>query len=281
MYGIIRPLVERCFQGETIEKEMAFDHEEESRVLLTRYYPILDESGRVSLVAGIIRDITNLRKAERELESFFNLSRDMMCVAGFDGTFKRINPAWESTLGWTEETFLKTPWIEFVHPDDIQPTLNAGEKLVDGKEIISFENRYRCRDGTYRWLSWNSRPVQKQGLIYAVVRDITSAKETEAALWERDRLQGTLETAGAVCHELNQPLQAITGYTDLLLLDIADRESSTEKARKIQEAVKLIGGITRKLAGITRYQTMDYIQGKIIDIDRASEKAPSKDPSSN
>lgn len=274
MYQDIRPHLDRAFAGEPVEHEMAFDHPEGPRTLLTRYDPIREESGEVALVVGVIRDITNLRKAERELEDFFNLSMDMLCVAGFDGYFKRLNPAWERTLGWTEEELLGNPWIDFVHPDDIQPTLDAGENLTEGREVISFENRYRCKDGTLRWLSWNSRPLPEQGLMYGVVRDVTAAKEVEAALRDRDRLQGALETAGAVCHELNQPLQAITGFTDLLLLDVTDQEGPSEKVRKIQEAVRLINGITRKLSGITRYQTMDYFQGRIIDIDRSSDWAP-------
>ena len=274
VYQDIRPHLDRAFAGEPVEHEMAFDHPEGPRILLTRYDPIREESGEVALVVGLIRDITNLRKAERELEDFFNLSMDMLCVAGFDGYFKRLNPAWERTLGWTEEELLGSPWIDFVHPDDIQPTLDAGENLTEGREVISFENRYRCKDGTLRWLSWNSRPLPEQGLMYGVVRDVTAAKEVEAALRDRDRLQGALETAGAVCHELNQPLQAITGFTDLLLLEVTDQEGPSEKARKIQEAVRLISSITRKLSGITRYQTMDYFQGRIIDIDRSSDPAP-------
>jgi len=274
VYQDIRPHLDRAFAGEPVEYEMAFDHPEGPRTLLTRYDPIREESGEVALVVGVIRDITKLRKAERELEDFFNLSMDMLCVAGFDGYFKRLNPAWERTLGWTEEELLGSPWIDFVHPDDIQPTLNAGQDLTEGREVISFENRYRCKDGTLRWLSWNSRPLPEQGLMYGVVRDVTAAKEVEAALRDRDRLQGALETAGAVCHELNQPLQAITGFTDLLLLEVAAQEGPSEKARKIQEAVRLISSITRKLSGITRYQTMDYFQGRIVDIDRSSDPAP-------
>ncbi len=270
-YGVIGPYLERAFAGEPVEYEMVFDHAEGPRTLLSRYDPIRAESGEVVLVVGVIRDITNQRKAERELESFFNLSMDMLCVAGFDGYFKRLNPAWERTLGWTEEELLGSPWIDFVHPDDVQPTLDAGEALTEGREIASFENRYRCKDGTLRWLSWNSRPLLEQGLMYAVVRDVTAAKEAEAALRDRDRLQGALETAGAVCHELNQPLQTITGFADLLLLEVMDQEGPSEKARRIQEAVRLINSITKKLSGITRYQTMDYFRGRIVDIDRSSD----------
>jgi PAS domain S-box-containing protein len=270
-YEGIRPHLERAFAGEAVEYEMVYDHAEGPRTLLTRYDPIRDDSGEVVLAAVMIRDNTNLRKAEKELENFFHLSMDMLCVAGFDGYFKQLNPAWERTLGWTEEELLGSPWIDFVHPDDVQPTIDAGQDLTRGRDILSFENRYRCKDGSYRWLSWNSRPLPEQGLIYAAVRDVTAAKEAEEALRDRERLQGALETAGAVCHELNQPLQAITGFTDLLLLDVMDQEGLSEKARKIQEAVRLMNGITRKLSGITRYHTMDYLKGKIIDIDRSSE----------
>ncbi|MCF8063489.1 MAG: PAS domain S-box protein [Deltaproteobacteria bacterium] len=227
--------------------------------------------GGLALGRGRLLEIN--RRVERELESLFKLSLDMLCVAGFDGYFRHLNPAWERTLGWTGEELRDRPWMEFVHPDDRERTLEAGRILSEGREIISFENRYHCKDGSYRWLSWNSRPLFEQGLIYAAVRDVTAAKEAEEALRERDRLQGALETAGAACHELNQPLQAITGFADLLLLEVMDQEGPSEKARRIQQAVRLIGSITRKLSGITRYRTMDYFQGKIVDIDRSRDPA--------
>jgi PAS domain S-box-containing protein len=125
------------------------------------------------------------RRAERELEGIFNLSLDLLCIIGDDGYFKRVNPAFEQTLGYTSEELLSKPIIDFVHPDDRARTKNAHSDLISGNDVIRFENRYLCRDAGERWLQWSARPVPDEGLIYAAARDVTNsrrASEEEAAL---------------------------------------------------------------------------------------------------
>ena len=87
---------------------------------------------------------------------FFDLSLDMLCVLGLDGYFKLLNPAWETTLGFTREELMSRRFIEFVHPDDRDRTLNQNRHVRTGGEARLFENRYVCKDGSYRWLLWNS-----------------------------------------------------------------------------------------------------------------------------
>ena len=120
--------------------------------------------------------------AREQLECLFALSLDLFCVAGFDGYFKLLNPAWEKTLGFTIDELLAQPYDEFIHPDDREATRAEGPKLAAGQHSISFENRYRCKDGSYRWLLWNSTPEADRGLIYATARDITDRKRAEARL---------------------------------------------------------------------------------------------------
>jgi PAS domain S-box-containing protein len=114
-----------------------------------------------------------------EFEKFFDLSLDMLVIAGTDGYFKRVNPAWERTLGWPNEALLGRPFVDFVHPDDVEPTLREIEKLSKGIPTVSFENRYRCADGTYKHLLWTSFPEEETGLLYAVARDITEFKQSQ------------------------------------------------------------------------------------------------------
>jgi len=121
-------------------------------------------------------------RAREELDSFFNLSLDLLCIAGTDGFFKRLNPAWEKKLGYSIEELLAVPFLEFIHPDDRQSSMQEVEKLKGAWSTVGFENRFRCRDGFYLWLSWNAAPVADQGLIYAVGRDISQLKHTEQAL---------------------------------------------------------------------------------------------------
>src|SRR4030067_3522449 len=122
-----------------------------------------------------------LEQAEKERDRLFNYSIDLLCIAGFDGYFKQLNPAWQRTLGWTNDELLSKPYLEFVHPDDREATMHAAGTLIGGQLVYSFENRYLCKDGAYKWISWNSYPLTEDGLIFAVARDETERKVAEAA----------------------------------------------------------------------------------------------------
>ncbi len=130
-------------------------------------------------VADLSKAIRERRLTEEELDQLFTLSLDMLCIAGFDGYFKRINPAWEKVLGVPTAELLSKPYNEFVHPDDRAKTEAEAQKIDEGELAISFENRYRCADGSYRWLLWNATPSVEQKLVFAVARDITQRKEAE------------------------------------------------------------------------------------------------------
>jgi PAS domain S-box-containing protein len=119
---------------------------------------------------------------EGGLERFFELSLDMLCVASFEGYFRRVNPAFERVLGYTAAELASEPFLDFVHPDDRAATSARLEALNEGVDTLSFENRYRRRDGTYRWLQWTSTPDLEHRLVYAVARDVTEAKRAEAEL---------------------------------------------------------------------------------------------------
>lgn len=114
------------------------------------------------------------------MEKFFHMSLDLFCVVGQDGYFKLVNPAWKRILGWTTAELRSRPWIEFVHPDDVESSLSASETCRE-QDLFKVENRYRHKDGSYRWLSWNYSQYQ-DGCSYAIARDITDQKHTEAQL---------------------------------------------------------------------------------------------------
>lgn len=125
-------------------------------------------------------------------DPFFHHSLDLLCQLGFDLRFTRLNPAWERTLGWTRAELMAVPFWEFVHPDDRERTLDQNRRVRAGDLAVGFENRYRCKDGSYRWLHWSAASVLHHGQIYGVARDITSQKEAEA---ERERLVAELQAA--------------------------------------------------------------------------------------
>jgi PAS domain S-box-containing protein len=125
-------------------------------------------------------------------EAFFDVAIDMLCLLGFDGYFRQLNPAWEKTLGFTREQLMARPFIEFVHPDDRERTLRQNAAVRGGGQALSFENRYLCKDGSFRWLRWNAAPDSARQGIYSVARDITESKR---AAEEREQLVRELQTA--------------------------------------------------------------------------------------
>jgi PAS domain S-box-containing protein len=128
------------------------------------------------------RFFVSRRQARLERDRFFNVTRDLLCIAGFDGYFKRVNPAWETTFGYTAQEVSSKPFLSFVHPDDREKTAAQTAGLIAGRETLDFENRYRCKDGTYRWLQWNARSVPEDQVIYASARDTTERRQIEEKL---------------------------------------------------------------------------------------------------
>lgn len=129
-------------------------------------------------------DITARKQVEEELQSLFDLSLDMVCIADIHtATFVKVNPAFERTLGYPRESFEGQSFLDFIHPDDLEQTRTVIEKkLLKGTAVINFQNRYRCKDGSYRWLGWTSHPRPERGLTYAIARDITEQKRHDLAL---------------------------------------------------------------------------------------------------
>lgn len=117
-----------------------------------------------------------------ELGRFFELSVDLVGIAGTDGRFKRVGNAWERTLGFSREELLSTPFIDFVHPDDRERTVAESARAFAGCGSVTFTNRYRCRDGSYRWIEWNSSFHPGEELVYFVARDVTDRKRAEESL---------------------------------------------------------------------------------------------------
>ncbi len=165
--------------------------------------PYRDHKGEVTGVIVFASDISDLKRTEEELQEikgelegrvadrtrelaeaniFFTLSKDLLCIASFDGYFKRLNPNWCSFLGYSMQELLATPYIELVHPDDRARTIIAGEKLQQGLDVVDFENRYICKDGTVKWIRWSATATLGEMLIYAAAYDITAKKLAEDSL---------------------------------------------------------------------------------------------------
>jgi formate hydrogenlyase transcriptional activator len=119
-----------------------------------------------------------------ELDRFFTISLDLLCIADKQGYFRGLNQSWESTLGYTRSELLARPFMEFVHPDDVSKTRAAYVDVIAGKNVVNFVNRYRCKTGEYRWLEWSA--VSGDHLVYATARDITERNRTKAELQQSE-----------------------------------------------------------------------------------------------
>jgi PAS domain S-box-containing protein len=150
---------------------------------------VRDAAGRPLNFISQVQDITARKQAEAERQHLFEFSLDLLCISGLDGYLRQVNPAWTRVLGWSEDELLSRPVFTFLHPDDLEATEAGRAGLMTGRPLQDLENRYRCKDGSYRWLSWRSFSRPEEGVVFAIARDITDRKQAEAALRQTsDRL---------------------------------------------------------------------------------------------
>jgi PAS domain S-box-containing protein len=143
-----------------------------------------------------------LLEKSTELENFFSVALDLLCIADHNGNFLKVNQSWSDILGYNTEELQNRQFLEFVHPDDLQPTLDAMTLLSGQNPILDFTNRYRTRNGDYRFIEWHSVPVGDK--IYAAARDITKRKRNE--LFEQELLQLSTKLTGIPLSEINNAL---------------------------------------------------------------------------
>ena len=209
-----------------------------------------------------IEDRENEQPEADDATDFFGMSLDHLCVAGFDGYFKRVNPSWTRTLGWSQAELMARPSIELVHVDDREATLAARRTVAGGASVTGLVNRYQCKDGSYRWFEWRSVGHTGRGLVYAAARDVTEQKLAEARLQEAKDLQAKLERqlifsdrmasvgtlAAGVAHEINNPLSSVTANVELLIDAIAalgPEPSAEARAQLIEMAADAAAGAER------------------------------------
>ena len=151
---------------------------------------------------------------EDDLREFIDLSLNFLCIADTEGYFKHVNPAWEATFGYTKEEVLSRPYLEFVHPDDREATIVEATKIASGSSTLSFENRFRCKDGSYRWLLWSAVVRHEKGLIYCTAADVTERKREAARLAAQYAVTRVLAEAATLASATPRILQAVCESLD-------------------------------------------------------------------
>lgn len=207
-------------EGFTLEALLINNKEINTRVRIIGE-PHFDKH-KIYKITGAIQDITEIKYAQEERDRIFELSVDLICIADIYGNIKQINPAWNTTLGWSlEELQSKTP-AELIHPDDLEATKEKIRMLKKQDSVYSFENRILNKAGNYIWLSWNILTAEGGGLIYAIARDVTKEKKIRQDLINAKETaerasKAKAEFLSVMSHEIRTPMNAVIGMTHLLL----------------------------------------------------------------
>ena len=265
-------------KGGPIEAEEDLKHRDGTlHTYLSVKFPIYGKGGRPFGVCAISTDITDRKRAEKKireneriLRSMINAITESAALTDTRGTVLTINETAAQRLSTSVKDARGKNLYDFFSPEITKSRKARAEETIRKATPIQFEDERLGRiynNSIYPILDSDGRVTQLAFFGY----DITEMKRAEEALRESGRLEAVIETAGAVCHELNQPLQVLSGLSQLMMMDTKKGMSLNEMAHKIKIQTDRIAEITEKLTGVTRYETKDYFKNKIIDIDRASE----------
>jgi PAS domain S-box-containing protein len=229
----------------------------------------------------VYHDITERKQAEEEkakLEEAFHKEKETLSMilertphgislVDNDGKYVYLNPYYTKITGYTlEDIPSKEEWFKKAYPDKnyrngIIETWN--NDTLEGELGKIREFKIKCKNGDTKHIEFRSAFLKDKKI--SVLTDITLRKESEKIVREKDRLQGVLEVSGAVCHEMSQPLMSTLGYFDLIMLDMPVDDINYSRICKIQTQLERMSDITKKLMKISRYQTKDYLDGRIYD----------------
>ncbi|WP_047288007.1 PAS domain-containing protein [Pseudomonas protegens] len=240
--------------------------------------PMLDAAGQPEKILCISRDISATREAQEELrrlnesleqrvqertqerDRIWQLSTDLMLVADFNGRIVAVNPAWTQLLGWQREELEGSSFYDFIHPQDSLAAAGAAADLSRGESFSRFENRFRHRDGSYRWMAWSAVPDPNH--IHAVGRDMQAEREaaqalrkTEDILRQAQKMEAVGQLTGGVAHDFNNLLTVIRSSTDLLRRNLSE-ERRQLYIKAISDTVDRASKLTGQLLAYARQQNL-------------------------
>gem|GEM_PF-239307 len=254
----------------------------EKRYLDLVYQPITEPDGTVSGIFAQGHDVTGKVRGEQALRELnadlerqvmertqargmtWQLSPDLLGALNSEGRFETSNPAWQSVLGWSEAEVASMSIFDLLHPDDVERTREGFALTQLGQPAIRFPNRYRCKDGTYRWISWLGIP--EEGLVYCSGRDITEEKAAEEelakaqeALRQSQKMEAVGQLTGGIAHDFNNLLAGVSGNLELLGLRMGQGQMTGLERYVVnaQEAARRAASLTQRLLAFSRRQTLD------------------------
>ncbi|MGB9110233.1 MAG: PAS domain S-box protein, partial [Telluria sp.] len=221
----------------------------------------------VNLNATLEQQVS-VRTAERD--RIWRLSKDIMLIADFNATLTAVSPAFTATLGWREQDVVGTSFLDLVHPDDVQRTVDQVSTLSSGAHVFRFENRYRRMDGSYCTLSWTAVPDAQ--FIHAIGRDITAElqhaeamRQTEAALQQAQKMETIGKLTGGVAHDFNNLLQVISGNLQLMAADV---NAMPAVRRRIDNALASVERGAKLASSLLSFARKQPLEPKVIKVGR-------------
>jgi PAS domain S-box-containing protein len=250
----LQQAIERAATGELVRFEAKHFLADGSHIIVDfSLSPIRDETGKVVMLIPEGRDITASKRLEQDRGRFLDIASDLQVIADRNGYYRWVSPMFESVLGWTRAEMTSRPWIEFVHPDDISPSVAESASLFDGNATIGFKNRYLHQDGSYRWLSWKAQPYPEEDLIYAVAVDITEKKSLEQQFLRAQRLESLGSLASGIAHDLNNVLTPIVGAAQLLPMTLPNLDDRNRRLlNMLVESSKRGSGLVKQILTFAR-----------------------------
>ena len=207
-----------------------------------------DDKGQAVRMVGTDTDITRRKEAEADLDRFFALSHDLLCITGTDGTFKRVNPSFERLLGYREDEMISYPVLNFVHEDDHEMTRSTAERHIGGGSAMECENRYRCKDGSYRTLLWNAMADVDSGLVFAIARDITEQRVRERQTRLAEKFDAVNTMVAGVGHLYNNLMMRVLGNADLAMASVDESSDARTYIESVREAARDAATLTARIA---------------------------------
>ncbi len=218
-----------------------------------RVGPIIVDEEVIGLVA-VTNEVTEIRREHADRDRFFSLSLDMLVVVTGEGRLKRMNPAFGEALGWNAQDLSLGFFRDLVHPEDQARSDEAFARVISGTPVRDFENRYRRADGEYRVFSWRATVDPLTGDVYAVARDLTEQRKTEAQLLQAQKMEAVGQLAGGVAHDFNNLLQIILANADLAQASLLEPEKAGGFVGEIENAGLRAADLTKQLLAFSRRQ---------------------------